>query len=386
MSKTYGEIKEKIQNRQAVVMTAEEVIEFVRNNGTKTAADEIDVVTTATFGTMCSSGAFLNVGHTKPKIKFGGGSVTLNDVECYAGLAAVDLYVGATARIQNGTRNDFSYGGGHVIHDLVAGKDVRLQAKAKPSTCYPREEIDKWINIKEIGHAALVNPRNAYQNYNVAVNKSEKTIYTYMGKLLPEISNANYSSAGQLSPLLNDPYYETIGIGTRVWVAGSKGYVFSSGTQHSPHAERGKNGVPVEGAGTLGISADMKCMDPDFISGTSFTQYGNSLAVGLGVPIPMLNENIAKNVSVKDSEIFAPVVDYSHDYPNATGKTLGKISYADLRSGEIEVCGKKIPTGSLSSYSKAVVIAEKLKSEIDKGKFLVQEPVELLPSVPRGGG
>ncbi len=383
MQKTYDEINEKIRRREAVVMTAEEAVDFVRENGVKKAAKEVDVVTTATFGSMCSSGAFLNVGHTKPKIKFGGGHVTLNGVECYAGLAAVDLYLGATARKSDGT--GAPYGGGHVIHDLVAGKDVKLKARAHPSACYPRDELEKWINIKDIGHAVLVNPRNAYQNYNVAVNKSRKVIYTYMGKLLPDIGNANYSSAGQLSPLLNDPYYETIGIGTRIWLAGAKGYVFWNGTQHNPLAKRGDNGIPVEGAGTLGVCGDMREMDPDYLVGTNFTRYGNSLAVGLGIPIPILSERIMKNVSVSDAEIFAPVIDYSTDYPNATGNVIKRVSYAELRSGVIEVNGKEVPTGSLSSYRKAREIAGRLKGEIGKGEFLVSEPVQKIPSAKNGG-
>ncbi len=385
MPKTYAEINERIRRREAVVLTAEEAIGFVRENGVRKAAKEIDVVTTATFGTMCSSGAFLNVGHTKPKIKFGGGEVTLNGVECYAGLAAVDFYIGATARKKHGAGSR-TYGGGHVIHDLVAGKDVLLKASAIPSDCYPREELEKWINIRDVGHAVLVNPRNGYQNYNVAVNRSGSTIYTYMGKLLPGMGNANYSSAGQLSPLLNDPRYETIGIGTRVWLAGAQGYVFWNGTQHNPGAHRGANGVPTEGAGTLGVCGDMKSMDPEYLVGTAFTNYGNSLAVGLGIPIPVLDEGIMRNVSVSDAEIFAPVVDYSADYPNATGRIIQKVSYAELRSGEIMIGKKKVPTGSMSSYPKALEIAGRLKGEVEKGRFLVQEPVQMLPGSKRGGG
>ena len=34
--------------------------------------------------------------------------------------------------------------------------------------------------------------RNAYQNYNVAVNLADKVIYTYMGVLKPRMGNANY--------------------------------------------------------------------------------------------------------------------------------------------------------------------------------------------------
>lgn len=87
---------------------------------------------------------------------------------------------------------------------------------------YPLRELRTWFTIHDLNQAIMVNPRNCYQNYNVAINDSDKTIYTYMGTLEPNRKNAAYCSAGQLSPLLNDPSYETIGIGTRVWLAGAK--------------------------------------------------------------------------------------------------------------------------------------------------------------------
>ncbi len=243
MTRTIAEINEKIRRGQAVVATAEEVIGIVQKKGIEKAAREVDVVTTATFGPMCSSGAYFNVGHSRPRIKLGGGNTYLNDVPVYTGFAAVDFFLGATAMPDNDPRNriypgEFLYGGGHVIEELVAGKDVRLVATAYGTDCYPRKKIETTINLKNINEAVLFNMRNAYQNYNVAVNVSEKTIYTYMGVLKPNLGNANFCSAGQLSPLLNDPYYKTIGIGTRIFLGGGIGYVAWQGTQHSPDALR----------------------------------------------------------------------------------------------------------------------------------------------------
>ena len=95
--KTIEEINKKIKKGKAVVVTAEEMIDIVGEKGTKAAAEHVDVVTTGTFGPMCSSGMFLNLGHSKPRIKIGGGVCYLNDVPCYTGLAAVHVYLGATA-------------------------------------------------------------------------------------------------------------------------------------------------------------------------------------------------------------------------------------------------------------------------------------------------
>jgi len=387
--KTISEINEKIRKGQAVVVTAEEVIGLVAKKGVEKAAREVDVVTTGTFGPMCSSGAYFNLGHTKPRIKVGGGRAYLNDVPIYAGLAAVDVFLGATATPDDDPRNrvhpgPFNYGGGHVIEDLVAGKDVRLVVSAYGTDCYPKKRLETWINIKDLNEAVLFNMRNAYQNYNVAVNLSDKTIYTYMGVLKPKLGNANYCSAGQLSPLLNDPYYKTIGIGTRLFLGGGIGYVAWQGTQHNPDALRSDNGVPKRGAGTLAVIGDLKQMSPRWLVGASMLGYGGTLTVGIGIPIPILSEEILRYTAVNDEDIFAPVVDYSDTYPQRSPDVLGEVSYGQLRSGRITVNGKELPTASLSSYPRAVEIASMLKDWITKGEFLLTEPVAPLPGVEEG--
>ena len=389
MAKSIAEINGKIRKGEAVVVTAEEIIDIVAEKGIEKAANDVDVVTTGTFGPMCSSGAFLNTGHAEPRIKLGGGRVYLNDVPAYTGLAAVDLFIGATALPDDDPRNrfhpgDFNYGGGHVIEDLVAGKDIRLVATAYGTDCYPGKKLETLINIKDINEAVLFNIRNAYQNYNVAVNLSEKTIYTYMGMLKRGLGNANYCSAGQLSPLLNDPHYRTTGIGTKIFLGGGIGYVAWQGTQHNPNVMRGDNGVPKRPAGTLSVIGDLKRMRPEWLRGTTMLGYGTTLTVGIGVPIPVLSEEILHYVAVRDSEIIAPVMDYSETYPQRKSDVLGEVSYAQLKSGKIEVNGKEVPTASLSSYSKAVEIASIMKDWIQKGEFLLTEPVAPLPGVESG--
>ncbi|HOJ92407.1 MAG TPA: homocysteine biosynthesis protein [Dictyoglomaceae bacterium] len=389
MAKTIEEINEKIRQGKAVVVTAEEMIGIVKEKGVEKAAKEVDVVTTGTFGVMCSSGIYFNIGHTKPRIKLGGGKVYLNGVPAYAAYSAADLFLGATALPDDDPRNkyypgEFPYGGGHVIEELIAGKDIRITAQAYGTDCYPKKSLDAYINIHNLNEAMLFNVRNAYQNYNVAVNSSDKAIYTYLGMLKPRFGNANYSSAGQLSPLLNDPYYKTIGIGTRIFLGGGMGYVIWHGTQHDPGAERTERGIPKVGAGTLAVIGDLKQMNPEWIRGVSVKGYGASLAVGIGIPIPILNEEMAFYTSVSDEEIYAPIVDYATAYPNREPDIITYVTYKELRSGEIEVLGKKIPTNSLSSYPKAKKIAETLKSWIQEGSFLMTSPSVPLPGPESG--
>ena len=389
MAKTIQEINEKIKKGKAVVVTAEEIIDLVDKKGAKEVAKEVDVVTTGTFGPMCSSGAYLNVGHTKPRIKLGGGRVYLNDVPVYTGLAALDIYLGATALPDEDPRNkvypgSFKYGGGHVIEALVAGKDVVLKGQAYGTDCYPRKNIETLINIKDLNEAVLFNPRNCYQNYNVAVNLSERIIYTYMGLLKPHLGNANYCTAGQLSPLLNDPYYKTIGLGTRIFLGGGVGFVAWQGTQHNPAVKRRENGIPVSAAGTLAVIGDLKQMSSKWLTGTTMYGYGVTLTVGIGIPIPMLNEEICRYSAVRDEEIYTQVLDYGRAYPQGEKGSLGEVNYAQLKSGRIKLQNKEVPTGSLSSYAKAKEIAGILKEWIAEGKFFLTEPVACLPGAESG--
>ncbi|MBW2060235.1 MAG: homocysteine biosynthesis protein [Deltaproteobacteria bacterium] len=384
VNKTYQEINDRIKKGKAVVLTAEEVMAVVKKSGPVKTAREVDVVTTGTFSPMCSSGAFLNFGHTKPPIK--ASRVWINDVPAYAGVAAIDVYIGATEPAEGDPLNsvypgEFKYGGGHVIQELTAGKKVRLQATGYGTDCYPRRDFEKSFTVNELPDAILCNPRNGYQNYNCAVNSTRKIIYTYMGPLKPHFGNANHCTSGQLSPLFNDPYFMTIGLGTRIFLGGAQGYVTWPGTQHNPDPPRGKNGVPLKIGGTMMVVGNLKEMNPRYLVGASILGYGCTLTVGLGIPIPILNEEIARFVGVSNDKIFTQVVDYGVDYPKGTGKTLGQVSYAELFSGTITLAGKEIPTVPLSSLIMAREIAEILKQWIQQGEFLLGEPQMLLPSV-----
>ncbi len=372
MSKTIEEINEKIKKGKAVVLNAEEIIDYVAEKGVKSAAREVDVVTTATFSPMCSSGAFLNFGHADPPIRMT--KVWLNDVPAYTGLAAVDAFIGASELSES---EGMKYGGAHVIEDLISGKPVKLRAISYGTDCYPRKEIETYITKNTINQAYLFNPRNAYQNYSVATNSSSKTIYTYMGKLLPNFGNATFSTAGQLSPLLNDPYYRTIGIGTRIFLAGARGYVAWYGTQHNPGVERLANGTPYESAGTLAVIGNLKEMSTEYLRACVLRGYGVSIFMGIGIPIPVIDEEMVEFLKIKNEDIYTEIIDYSIQRRNKP--SYGKVNYNQLRSGKIKINGKLVPAAPISSYFKALQISNVLKNEIKTGKFYLTNFVAPIP-------
>jgi uncharacterized protein (DUF39 family) len=369
MAKTYQEINEKISRGEAVVLTAEEVSKLAEELTPAEIAEKVDVVTTATFGPMCSSGAFINFGHPTPPMRME--SLTLNGVEAYGGIAAADAYIGATQE----SPQDPAYGGAHVIQALIAGEDVKLKAKAKGTDCYPRTELTATINKHTVNEMILHNPRNAYQNYPAATNTTDEKKFTYMGILKPKCQNVTYSTSGELSPLLNDPDLRTIGLGTRIFLGGTQGYVTWYGTQFRTDSERNDHGVPIPNSATLTVTGDMKNMSTEFIRAAYYQKYGVSMFVGIGIPIPVLDEDIARSVSVRNRDIDT----YLKDYGSPGMPVLKTVNYEELQSGSIEIEGKKVPTAPMSSLKKARKIAELLKEQILKGEFKISEPVQSFP-------
>ena len=279
-------INERIQAGQAVVLTVEEVKARVQEQGVQAVAATVDVVTTGTFEPMESSGAILNLGQTDPPIKIR--QCWLDGVPAYAGFGAVDLYLGASQMTESGSDGEDELGtgrqrgGGHVIEDLVAGRSVTLRATGQVTDCYPRSSFETTISCDRINQFYLFNPRNLYQNFIVGVNGGERALYTYLGVLQPRLGNAVFSNPGSVSPLLNDPNLESVGIGSRIWLAGAQGYVTWEGTQHFPLQKRLPNDTPVGPAATLALIGDAKQMDAKWVRGCYFKGYGPSMMLEIG--------------------------------------------------------------------------------------------------------
>lgn len=372
MIKSIEEINEKIKKGKAVVFTAEQAVAMAKEQGIGDCAKKIDVVTAATFGAMCSSGAVLNFGHSDPPIRMS--EITLNGVDAYGGLAAVDTYLGAT---QPGRLTGIEYGGAHVIEDLIAGKEIEVVARSAGTDCYIAKEVRTKVKLKDMNQAFLFNPRNAYQNYSAATNTSGKIKRTYMGTLLPNMGNVTYTTSGEMSPLLKDPKLRTIGIGTKIMLCGGEGFVVFEGTQAVNNIKTLENGDMHYAGYTLAVIGDLKGMKSEYIKAATFEGYGATLFIGIGVPLPVIDEEMMADIAVSDEHLYTYVYDYG--FSERSRKALARVTYAELRSGEVKIGGKTIKTAPLSSILKARNIAAELKDKILSGEFVMTKPSSALP-------
>jgi uncharacterized protein (DUF39 family) len=385
--RTIAQINEKIKDKKAVVWTVEELKAQVAEKGVTQVAKEVDVVTTGTFEPMESSGAMINLGHTDPPINIR--QCWLDSVPAYSGLGAVDLYIGATASPDYSSSGETSEletrlgvthkerGGGHIIQNLIAGQPVQLKAIGQVSDCYPRASFQTTLTRDTINQFYLYNPRNLYQNFIVGVNAGDRILYTYLGPLHPNLGNAVYSCPGAISPLFNDPQLKLIGIGSPIFLGGGVGYIAAEGTQHFPKQRRLPNQTPIGPAATLTLVGDAKAMSPRWVRGCYFRNYGSSIMLGVGIPLPMLNEEAVANCAIQDQDIVAPIVDFS--IPRRVRPTFGLVNYAQLKSGTIKIEGETVRTAPLASIARSREVAQLLKQQILDGTFPLAEPIAPLP-------
>jgi len=366
--KSIDEINRRIKEKKVICLTATQAKALVSQEGPKSLAEKCDIVTTATYSPMCSSGVFINAGHTNPHMKMQ--RVFLDEVQAYGGIATADFYLGATQE----SDYDHRYGGAHVICKLVKGEKIKFTAEGTPTDCYPKNHFSKEITINDLNQVYFYNPRNCYQNYTAVCNSSQKELKTYMGSVLPDLASINYAGCGEISPLLNDPYLQTIGIGTRIFFCGGDGYISWEGTQFNSEVERDKKtNLPFRPSATLSITADLRQVRPEWISPIYINGYGVSLYIAIGIAIPVLNLDMARALSIRNKDIMTEVYDF------ASGQTLGTLNYEQLHENKAVLANKRPTTRTMTKIKQAQKITEILKTRIEQGLFELTRPVRRLP-------
>lgn len=371
MNKTYAEINKKIKTGKAQILTAQEAKTLIKEKGLQYFTENIDVVTFASFEMHTNALIYLSFGQTDPLIYFS--EVYINNVPAYP-TGPTDIALSCVAFSEENPE----YGGAHVLEDLIRGKDIHLKATGRNLEVFTNKEFETWFNLKNLNHGKLFLNQAIIQNNIVATNSGEKDINSPMGTLIGKLENSTFNSSSYLNPLMNDPYANLIGIGTKIWIAGTAGLIVGTGSHHNPLQKRNEHGLPIGPGIILSAIADIESMNSKWIRGGFIKSYGPVLYIGIGIPLPVLNEEVAKYISVTDDKIHSTIVDFS--IPRRTKPTFGQCTYSELRTSTVIINKKPTLSAPLSSMAMAIEICNELKDTILQKNFLLSEkilPVDL---------
>ncbi|MCX6669832.1 MAG: methanogenesis marker 16 metalloprotein [Methanothrix sp.] len=317
MVRSYSEILERIERGEAVVMTSQEVCELVEK-GEKARLEDVDVVTAATRAVMSGTYAVFSFSVASPGTFLRAKKVWINGIAAQVGpcpnenLGVLDLIVFGTAH----SRDRSGYGGGHLFRDLVERKPVQVEVETDDGRSLQAE-----VGLDEMPFARLFGSRHAFKNYSAFVNPGEKPVFTifHAREFEPRCRGATFSGCGQINPVKNDPLLETIGIGTRILLNGSEGFVIGTGTRSCPERPN------------LAGFADMHSMEPEYMGGF-LTSAGPECICSWAVPIPVTSETILEEIARLDRQISLPVMDVN------TRTAMGHADYSDVWEGvDLEV-------------------------------------------------
>lgn len=367
MQRTYDEINEKIKTSKVEVLTAVEAKELIKEKGVDYFFNNVDVVIFASFEMNTNALLYLNFGQTDPLIYFL--EAYINNVFAYPA-SPTDVALSCVEV----SKDNFQYGGAHVVEDLVKGKDVYLKAIGKNLEVFPNKEFETWFNLKKVNQARLLLNQVINQNNIVATNAGDKDINSHMGTLIAHLENSTFNSSSYLNPLVNDPYCKTIGTGSRIWIGGGSGYVIGYGSNHNPLQKRNEYGIPIGPGITLSAIADLNSMNSKWVRGGFLKSFGPVLYVGVGVPIPILNKEIAEQIKITDDNIHTTIVDFS--IPRRAKPTFGQCTYAELRTSTVIINKKPTLSAPMSSMAYAFEICDLLKSLILNKNFYLCKPIE----------
>lgn len=310
------EIKQKIQQGDATVLTAEEVSNLVRE-GKEPKAEDIDVITTGTCGVMSGTAAVFHIKVGEPGSFKKAKNVFLNGVPGFPGpcpnewLGSVDMIVYGTSH----SIYDKDYGGGFLFNDIISGNDIETEVESIDG-----EKMKSSINIDDFGTARMIGTRLAFKNYTAFINPSKKPVASIFHAIEMEgpYKGLSFSGCGELNPLQNDPVMNTIKTGTKVLMCGSEGIVIGEGTRSTREKPN------------LMISADMFDMDPHFLGGYK-TAAGPEVFNSVAAAIPVLNDEILKNTYIINKDIGLVIADIRGRH-----LPLGTTTYAEVLEGADE--------------------------------------------------
>jgi len=304
-----SEIKKKIKDGTAIVITVQELIDQI-SEGEKVQFEDVDVITTATKGLMSGIMGVFSFRLSPPKTLRKFTEVSINGILTYPGpcpneyLGIVDLIVYGTAQ----SKTQENYCGGSLFRELVEGKKIEIVARSSEG-----EEIKKEMTLEDMQFAKLMGTRQAIKNYNAMINCETYKVDTIFScqPFEPDKTQITFSGCGALNPFQNDPNFESFGVGTPILVNGSIGYLMGPGTRNY-----------IEKPNMMTI-APMLEMHPEYM-GAFKTSYGLEPICSIAAPIPILNEKIFNYIVKSDKDVQLTIL-------SLVGREkVGEITYGDV--------------------------------------------------------
>ncbi|MEX2706128.1 MAG: methanogenesis marker 16 metalloprotein [Candidatus Freyrarchaeum guaymaensis] len=417
-------INKKIEKGEAVVMTAEELCNLVRG-GERLTVDDVDVVTSATKALMSGTLAVFTIPVAERGAFHRAKALWLNGIPAYPGPCPNER-LGLVDAILYGTAHSITYpnyGGGHLFREMVERKQIEVEVETTDG-----KRLTTTSTLDEMLFARMITTRSVCKNYAAFINprkETVKTIFSVAGMRGPYLE-ATVCGCGELNPIAKDPNLATIGIGTKLLINGAEGYVLGRGTRSKPDNPN------------LMIAADMFDMKPAYMGGFKTSQ-GPEVIVSCAIPIPITSQAVLEATMVTDEKFSLPVMDVHNreiitysKYSDAwqgndlvvkyhrnkcvtpTGEKSCNLEICPVESlcptgafslkrgidrtlcfnctfcvhtckqnaftaktGKIPINGKEIPiTLRQSDRLGARKLAIDLKRRIEKGEFLLSEPVE----------
>ncbi|MFX1500593.1 MAG: methanogenesis marker 16 metalloprotein [Promethearchaeota archaeon] len=304
-----SEIRKKIENRSAVVLTVQDLIDRI-SNGEKVKFEDVDIITTATKALMSGIMGIFSFRLSPPKALRKFTEVSINGIPAFPGpcpneyLGIIDLIIYGTAQ----SKTLKNYCGGSLFREIVEGKPVKIIAQSSEG-----ETIEKEIKLEDMQFAKLMGTRQAIKNYNAMINCETYKVDTIFSCLPfePNKSEITFSGCGALNPFQNDLEFNSFGVGSPILVNGNIGYLIGPGTRNYIEKPNMMTIAPFLG------------MAPEYM-GAFRTSYGLEPICSIAVPIPILNERIFDNIVKSDYDVPLTIL-------SLVGREkVGEITYGDV--------------------------------------------------------
>ena len=347
LERTINEIEKKIKEGTVAVHTIWEMKEIIQTEGLEMAFEKVDVITAGAFEPVEVAKISFQFPQIYPKIEIK--KMFLNEV--LVNLTDQDNS-GSLEASAFGSGDDKRYGGAQVIEELLSNGSVKQIVQGIVADSHTSGVLDSVLELKVLLKAELeVHLVNEFTP-RAAINSSDRDISSYLGTLLQNYGNINYSGGGENSPLLNPLFISKVKVGTKVFIGGAIGNIAANN-------QGGKKELIIQG--------NLKQMKEKYVRSGGYGKSGCFLYMGIGFVIPVLDIDSLKNFSITNDQIDFPVMDLGKDAEG--GKLFRHYSFKELEVGTVSIDGTPVKTNSLYSLSKSISLSEELKEQVIKGEF-----------------